>query len=229
MAKIQIPLAKYVKEKTTLYLQELDEDSLQRIRQKICQETDALIDRKAHPRARGLLDIIFESHIMDNLSVDQTIKLVELIFPESVQEEGWISKYGFILLRIITENRKKKVDARAAKYEKYMSDVLIPALNAGARTGTVWDDLDRLEDLYKIAVCLYRFYSENDVEFVFDVDLESMEKLNKAVANITIVGGNVIGLKNLLGSAEDRQYATFLSWVLEEMLSKHEGLREGEE
>lgn len=214
------------KEKTTLYLKQLDADSLQRIRQRISKEPNSLIDKKAHPMAGGLMDVICDSKVIDSLSVDQLIKVIESIFPESVLGEGWISKYGAILLRVVSEFKLKKTDARAAKYEKYMSDVLIPKLNAGARSGTVMDDLERLEDIYKVAVCLYRFYHEKEAEFVFDVDLESMEKLNKAVQNIVIGGSNVLAF--ILGSIEDRQYATFMNWVLEEILSKHEGLKEGD-
>ena len=110
-----------------------------------------------------------------------------------------------------------------------MSDVMLPALNTGARSGTVLDDLERLEDIYKIAVCLYRFYHEKETEFVFDVDIESMEKLNKAIQNIAIVGINVLGIKLFQGGTEDRQYALFMSWVLEEILGKHEGLKEGDD
>ena len=117
---------------------------------------------------------------------------------------------------------------RASRYEKYMTDVMIPALNAGAHSGTVLDDIERLEDLYKIAVCLYRFHHGRENEFTFEVDIESMEKLNKAIQNAAVTGGNVLGIKIILGGAEDRQYAIFMSWVLEEMLGKHEGLREGE-
>ncbi len=217
------------KEKTTLYLKQLDEESLLRIRQRISKESDLLIDRKAHPMAGGLMNIICDPTVIGSLSVDQLIKVIESIFPESVLGEGWISKYGVILLRVVSESKLKKIDARAAKYEKYMSDVLIPALNAGAHSGTVMDDIERLEDIYKVAACLYKFYHEKDAEFVFDVDLESMEKLNKAVQNVIIAGGNVLGIKFFLGSIEDRQYATFISWVLEELLSKHEGLKEGED
>ena len=110
-----------------------------------------------------------------------------------------------------------------------MSDVMLPALNTGARSGTVLDDLERLEDIYKIAVWLYRFDHEKETEFVFDVDIESMEKLNKAIQNIAIAGINVLGIKLFQGGTEDRQYALFMSWVLEEILGKHEGLKEGDD
>ena len=96
-------------------------------------------------------------------------------------------------------------------------------------SGTVTDDLERLENIYKAAVCLYRFYHEKEAEFVFDVDIESMEKLNKAVQNVTIPGGNILGIVFLPGNTEDTKYAIFMSWVLEEILSKHEGLKEGDD
>lgn len=179
--------------------------------------------------AGGLMDVICDSKVINSLSVDQLIKVIESIFPDSVLGEGWISKYGAILLRVVSEFKLKKTDARAVKYDKYMSDDLIPKLNAGARSGTVMDDLERLEDIYKVAVCLYRFYHEIEAEFTFDVDLESMEKLNKAVQNVVIAGNNVLGIKFILGGIEDRQYAIFMSWVLEEILSKHEGLKEGDD
>ena len=222
-------LAELNKEKTTLYLKLLDEDGLQQIRHRISKESDLIIDKEAHPMAGGLMNVICEPKVMNNLSADQLIKVIESIFPESVLGEGWISKYGIILMRVINENKLKKTDARAAKYEKYMSDVLIPALNAGARSGSVMDDIERLEDTYKVAVCLYRFYHEKATEFVFDVDFESMEKLNKAVQNDIITGGSVLGIRIFPGGLEDRQYATFMSWVLEELLSEHEGLKEGDD
>lgn len=222
-------LAELNKERTTLYLNLLDPEGLQHIRQKIRKESDLLMDKKAHPMASGLLNVICESEVIGGLSANQLIRVIESIFPESVLTEGWIAKYADILQRVINEAKKKKTNNRAAKYEKHMTDVLIPALNAGSRSGTVMDDLENLEDLYKIAVCLYRFYHSKESEFVFDVDIESMKRLNKAIQDVVIAGTNVLGLKILLGGIEDRQYATFMSWMLEELLSKHEGLREGEE
>ena len=222
-------LAEMHKERTTLYLQKLDEDSLQRIRQRICKELDLLIDIKAHPMAGGLMKVICSPNVIEILSGDQLIKVIESIFPESVLCEGWISKYGAMLLRVISESKTKKKDARATKYERYLSDVLIPALNADARSGTVWDDLEMLEDIYKVAVSLYRFYHSKKDEFIFDVDVDSMENLNKAVRNVAVSEGNILGIKITLSGIEDMQYATFMSWVLEEMLRKHEGLEAGED
>ena len=222
-------LAELKKEKTTLYLKELDEESLRRIRHRISKESDLLIDKKAHPMAGALMNVICDPAVMDGLSANQLMKVIESIFPESVLGEEWISKYGLMLLRVVNESKKKKPSARAEKYEKYLSDVLIPALNAGSHSGTVMDDLERLEDIYKVAVCLYRFYHEKEAEFVFDADLQSMEELNKAIQDTSANGSNVLGIKLFTGGAEDRQYAAFMSWLLEEMLSKHEGLREGED
>ena len=221
-------LAELNNEKTTLYLKELDSESLQKIRCRISKKWDLLLDKKAHPIAAGLMSVLCDQKVIDGLAVEQLIKMIESIFPEPVLHESWISQFGNLLLRVVNESKKKKVDMRASRYEKYMTDVMIPALNAGAHSGTVLDDIERLEDLYKIAVCLYRFHHGRENEFTFEVDIESMEKLNKAIQNAAVTGGNVLGIKIILGGAEDRQYAIFMSWVLEEMLGKHEGLREGE-
>ena len=220
-------LTELSKERTTLYLKELDEDSLQHIRERISRESDLLIDKKAHPMAGGLMNVICDPSVINTLSVDQLIKVIEAIFPEFVLEEEWIAKYGNVLLRVVNESKKKKADIRAEKYEKYLTDVLFPALIAGSHNGTVWDDLERLEDVYKVVACLYRFYNENVQEFVFDADRKCMERLNRAIQEVA-VGNNVLGIKIVLGGIEDRQYAAFMSWMLEEMLLKHEGLEEGE-
>lgn len=217
------------KEKTSIYLKLLDANSLQRIRERIRDEASLFIDKKANPTAGGLMSVICDPKVIDLLSVDQLIKVVESIFHGPVLDENWISKYGGVLLRAVNESKKKKKDARAEKYEKYMTEVLVPSLNASTRSGSVLDDLELLESIYKVAVCLYRFYHEKETRFVFDVDLESMEKLNKAVQKINTAGNNVPGFKIIFPiGTEDRQYATFMSWVLEELLSKHEGLKEGD-
>ena len=222
-------LAELRKERTTAYLHLLDEKAMTRIRDRIRKETDLLIDKKAHPMAGGLLDVICDPGVINQLSTDQIIKVAEAIFPAQVLEEAWISKYIGILLRIVNESKQKNKNERADQYEKYMLDVLIPALNKGIRSGSVMDNLERLEDIYKTVVCLYRFHHNKEPLFVFDVDYESMENINKAIQNVIIAGGNVLGIKIDLGGIEDRQYATFLSWILEEMLAKQEGLEEGEE
>ena len=216
-------------ERTTLYLKNLDPDSLANIKQKISQETDQLIDKKAHPMAGGLMNVICDPKVINSLSVDQLINVIESIFPESVLVERWIAKFGSIVCSIVEGKKKKKQNARAEKYRKYMWDVLFSALTDGSRSGTVMDDLERLEDIYKIAVCLYRFYTENENDFVFDVDFESMEKFNKAIQSIALTLPPIIDLFQISTRIEDRQYATFMSWVLEELLSKHEGLKEGDD
>ena len=81
---------KVEKEKTTLYLKSLETDSLQNIRQKMSQETALLIDKKAHPMASGLMEVLSDPVVVDALSVDNMIKVIDSIFPSYVMEEGWI-------------------------------------------------------------------------------------------------------------------------------------------
>ena len=215
-------LAELKKEKTTLYLKQLDGDSLQRIRQRISAESDQLMDKKAHPMAGGLMDVICDSKVIDNLSVDQLTKVVESIFPEPVLEEGWIAKYGDLLLRIIDAAKKKKPEARAEKYERHLREILVPALKAGSRSGDVLDDLETLVDVYKVTTCLFRYYTENDSVFTFEADLSSMEKLNQSIQNVKGTGNQLLGIVFVPVRSEERQYATFMSWILEELLCKRE-------
>ncbi len=215
-------LAELNKEKTTLYLKQLDDDSLQRIRQRISKESDLLIDKKAHPMVGGLMDVICDSKVISNLSVDQMMKVIESIFPEFVLEEGWLAKYGDLLLRIIDAAKKKKPETRAEKYEKHLREILVPALKAGSRSGDVLDDLETLVDAYKVTTCLFRYYTEKDSEFAFEADLTSMEKLNQSIQNIKGTGNQLLGIVFVPVRVEERQYATFMSWLLEELLCKQE-------
>lgn len=215
-------LAELKKEKTTLYLKQLDGDSLQRIRQRISAESDQLMDKKAHPMAGGLMDVICDSKVIDNLSVDQLTKVIESIFPEPVLEEGWIARYGDLLLRIIDAAKKKKPEARAEKYERHLREILVPALKAGSHSGDVLDDLETLVDVYKVTTCLFRYYTENDSVFTFEADLSSMEKLNQSIQNVKGTGNQLLGIVFVPVRSEERQYATFMSWILEELLCKQE-------
>lgn len=215
-------LAELKKEKTTLYLKQLDEESLQNIRKRFSKESSLLIDKKAHPMAGGLMSVICDSKVISGLSVSQLIKVVDSIFPESVLEEGWITKYGDLMLRIIDEAKKQQMDNRAAKYEKHLREVLIPTLRKGSRSGDVLDDLDTLVDIYKVTACLFRYYTEEKAVFDFRADYDCMEKLNKSIQNVKGVGNQILGIVFVPLRQEDRQYATFLSWVLEELLIAQE-------
>lgn len=222
-------LSELKKLKTTLYLKQLEEESLQNIRRKLCLENHLIIDKQAHPMAAGLMDVLCDPSVVTGLSADHIIKISDSIFPESVLEEGWIIRYGDLLLRIVDEAKKRKPSPRAEQYEKHLREILIPALRAGARSNDVLDDLEPLEDVYKTAVCLFRHYTGKEKEFVFSADRESMEKLNQAIQNIKGMGNQLLRIEFAPVRSEDRQYATFLSWILEELLIKDEEMKVGEE
>ena len=93
----------------------------------------------------------------------------------------------------------------------------------------VLDDLEPLVDIYKVTACLFRFYTNNEKQFVFDLDRNDMDVLNKAVVNTKGTGGAVLGFPLVPLRQEERQYAIFLSWVLEELLCEQEGLEAGDE
>lgn len=218
-------LAELKKEKTTLYLKQLDDAGLQNIRNKISRESDLLIDRKAQPMAGGLMTVICDPKVINGLSVEQLMKVMESLFPDWITEEGWVEKYGELLLRIVDATKKKKNDPRAEKYENHLRQILITTLRSSSRSGDVLDDLDSLVDAYKVTACLLRFYSENDSAFVFEADRDCMEKLNQSIQNGKGTGNQILGIVNIPMRMEERQYATFLSWVLEELLIGQEEIR----
>ena len=53
-----------------------------------------------------------------------------------------------------------------------------------------------------------------------------MDQLNKSITNAK--GAPVLGIVFVPVRTEDRQYSTFLSWMLEELLCRQEGLEEGD-
>lgn len=218
-------LAELRKERTTLYLKHLDAGKLQSIRDRISQDSDLLIDKKAHPMAGGLMNVLCDPKVINGLSADQLIKVIEALFPDWITEEGWIAKYGDLLLRIIDATKKKKADDRAEKYEKHLRTILVPALKTGSRSGDVMDDLDQLVDAYKVSVCLYRYFTENEKEFDFSADKENMEKLNQSILHIKGTGNQVLGIELAPVKTEEKQYALFLSWILEELLLEQEAIK----
>ena len=224
----QKKLAELGKENTTLLLKQLDKDGYEQIRQKLSQEYKLLIDKKAHPMAGGLMDVICDPNIIDNVSADQMIKIIESIFPQNVVEESWIARYCDCLLRVIDENKKGKNDTRAARYEKHLREVLVPALKAGCQSNDVIGDLEPLTDAYKVVVCLYQYYTKGQ-KFSFHADRLSIDELNKAILDIKGIGNQVLDLVLIPVKAEDKQYALFLSWILEEILIKDENQKVSDE
>lgn len=210
------------KERTTEYLTKLDEAAFKRIRDRIGKETDKLIDKKAHPMAGGLMEVICSPKILDSLSREQLIKVVESIFPGSVMEESWLAKYGDFMLRILDVAKKKTTCERAAKYENYLRAILVQTLKMGSRSGSIWDDLDTLVDIYKTTVCLFKYYTDPAADYVFQADWNDMENLNQSIQNVTGTGAQLLGVVFVPVKTEERQYATFLSWIFEELLAKQE-------
>lgn len=82
--------------------------------------------------------------------------------------------------------------------------------------------MDTLVDIYKVTACLFRYYTEEKAVFDFRADYDCMEKLNKSIQNVKGVGNQILGIVFVPLRQEDRQYATFLSWVLEELLIAQE-------
>ena len=54
------------------------------------------------------------------------------------------------------------------------------------------------------------------------------EKLNKAIQEVKGIGNQVLGIEVAPFYQEYRQYALFLSWILEELLALQDGLAEVE-
>lgn len=216
------------KEKTTEYLTKLDETAFNRIRDRIGKESDKLIDKKAHPMAGGLMDVICVPKVLHSLSRDQLQKVVESIFPEWVMEESWLAKYGDLMTRILDVAKKKKSCERADKYENYLRTILVQTLKMGSRSGSIWDDLDTLIDIYKTTVCLFKYYTDSIAEFVFQADWNDMENLNQSIQNVTGTGTQLLGMVFVPVKTEERQYAIFLSWIFEEMLATQECVEMGD-
>ena len=86
------------------------------------------------------------------------------------------------------------------------------------------DDLDTLVDVYKVTACLLRYYTEQDVDFVFEADIACMENLNQSIQNVKGTGNQILGMVFIPVRTEERQYAASLSWVVEELLCKQEGV-----
>lgn len=214
---------------TTLFLKELEPDGLQNIRDRLSKEMNLIIDKKVHPMAGGLMEVLCAPEMISHLSVEQLISMIESIFPHYVVEEGWMIKYCDMLLRTIDEAKRSNPKPRAKRYEDHLRGVLIPMLRDKAHTGTIDDDKDLMEDIYKVTVCLYRHYTKREKEFSFLADRESMDSLNKALMKVTSVGNQVLGISFASVKSEERQYATFLSWILEELLVKLETPKEGVE
>ena len=214
---------------TLMYLQLLKEDSLRRIKQRMSNESDQLMDKKTNQTAGKLLDILFDPELITKLMPDQLIQVLTAIYPANILRGAWLGKYCDMLLRIIDMAKRNKVDQRAAAYEKNLREVRVPALKNSCQKKEILDNPAPLVDIYKITACLYRYYARNEQKFSFDADLQSMERLNKALQGVKAIGTPVLGVAGGAVSQEERQYALFLSWVLEEMLCKQDGLEEAAE
>lgn len=217
-------LDKLRKENTTQYLNQLDDRSIQNIKYKLSKNKDSLIDAKTHPAAAGLLSVICQDNLIGNLTVDQLISIFDSIFPANILEESWLAKFGDLLIRIIDAVKKKAPEVRAEKYEKYLREVLIPALKKSSQSKDIWDDIDFLVDAYKVCVCLFRYYAMKEKVFDFNAKTSDMDMLNDSIHGLTGAGGGPLGMFPAPFRLEERQYALFLSWVLEELLIKQEDL-----
>ncbi len=218
-------LAELQKETTADYVEQLEEDSFETIKQKMVADSGILLDKKNHPMAGGLLSVICDQDIMKLIDKEKMVKIVESIFPGNILAENWLSRYAEILLRIIDVSKKKnKTDDRAQRYEKYLREALAPKLKNSTRFSEAQTILDILIGIYKSVACLLKYYTDINAEFVFEVDMAAMDQLNKAIQNIQGVGNQILGIEFVPVRQEERQYAVFLSWILEEILSKQEGL-----
>ena len=163
-------------ETTASYLKFLEKEDMEKIREKICHETDSLIDKKAHPMAGGLMSVLSEETVIKHLSVEQMIRIIESIFPPSITEQRWLNKYCNILLRVIDDTSKPtKQDNRAQEYENQVRGVLVPLMQKKAISGKALDNPDTLIDIYKVVACLYRFYKQREKHFIFKMDRNGME------------------------------------------------------
>lgn len=215
-------LSELDKQSTSLFLKELDADGLMNIKNRFSNESHLLFDSEAHPRSGGLLKILCEPSVISNLSVEQMMRLVNVLFPAYVQAEEWLIRYCDILLRVIDDVKKHTPCPRAERYETHFRTTLVPLLKKSAHTGDVLDDIGILEDVYKTSACLYKYYILREKEFSFHTDRNSMEQLNITIRKIKNIGNQVLGFSLDPVKPEESQYASFLGWILEELLARQE-------
>lgn len=224
-------LSRQKTEKTILFLSKLSEEGLESLKDKICSEGSKLIDAKAQPVACKLFEVLCNQRILIQMNADQLTQSLEAIFPEAVIAEGWAGKYCDMLLKVLDEVRigMPQTNERAKIYEKHLRETLVPNLKKGAQSGTVLDDLEPLTDIYKTLACLLRTCKKRESKFAFEVTREDLDQLNEAVRNIRGTGTGVLGMSlfTIPVSQDERQYATLLSWILEEYLSDQEGIERG--
>ena len=99
----------------------------------------------------------------------------------------------------------------------------------GAKTGDVLDDLDTLTDIYKVTACLLRYYKKSEKEFIFEAKTEDLTRLQSEIQNVKGTGNPVLLIHFIPVSQEEKQYATFLSWVLGEIMCDEDGNERGDQ
>lgn len=204
-------------------LSQINDEAFNRIKGKLQVNRETFVNSREHSMAGPLLGIICDEKILSSLDRERFATVIKAVVPNDILEMKWLCKYCDLLLRAmgnLQQNTGK--DERASKYANHLINRMIPEFKkltlSSAKTSTF---IEPLAFIFKISSCLLRCTAHNQYPLELTVEKASMEELEKRIFKLP---GNIFGsYRN-----EERAYALFISWILEETIIDQDGT-EGDE
>ena len=189
---------------------------------------------KDQPAVGALLDLLCQEPVSTVLSHEAFGKMMEAILSDNVLDLRWLCRYCELISRSLAGRREKALaDARAARYEQYLQNELIPSIKrqtANAKQATNMCELWlTLADIFKIAAALYNCYS--GTPFSMRVPRKAMERLTASLEKPANPPPAKLrpGINLNLFRPEERSFAVLLSWMLTEIICIQDDIDSKEE
>ena len=199
----------------------IPDESFDRIKTKFSEKKDSFVNPKDHPMAGPLLAVLLDDRLLPLLDRELFSRSIQAVVPKDIIELKWLAKYTDLLVRTLGDVQKNTAkDERASKYANHLINKLIPDFKKKLQSSAKAEKLpEELAFIYKVTACLLRCVAHNKYPFELEVDREIMSELEKRIVKLP---GNIFSAY----SNEERAYAMFLSWVLQEILCEQDGIEE---
>lgn len=189
---------------------------------------------KDQPAVGALLDLLCQEPVSIALSHEAFGTMMEAVLSDNVRDVRWLSRYCELISRSLAGSREKTHnDARAARYEQYLQNELIPSIKQ--QTGNTKQAPNMRElwltlaDIFKIAAALHSYYS--GAPFSMRISRDAMEHLTSSLQKP--VNPPPAKLRPAISidlfRPEERSFAILLSWILTEIVCIQDDIDSKEE
>jgi len=215
-------------------LDKLEKPGFEKMLAGFVEKKDDFLNPKSNPVAYTYLSILCEPDELERMTAARFSVILSALFSSDTLKIKWLGATGCtIFLGTLDKARvKSKDNDRTRRYYEYLTKKLIPGARGFLqKTEDSAAALEKLTDVFKIAACLYAFYTTENA-FSLEANAEIIAAFSEGVSKFKLYPSsilNTVGIKNDSLSRDEHLYANLLCMLVGQYLKEQDGITEGEE